>query len=56
MASDMQVVCDSWCFPEDICDFPIEHEYEFNGGEKLMFVYSKQVRESVKDEAQVFWF
>lgn len=53
-ASDLQVVCDSWCFPEDIYDLPPEHEYEFDGGEELLFVSAKQVRESVKDEDQVF--
>lgn len=52
--SDIQVVCDSRCFPEDICDLLLEREYEFSRGEKLMFVFVKKVRESVKDEVQVF--
>lgn len=33
---------------------PPEREYEFGGGEKLTFASAKQVRESVKDRAQVF--
>lgn len=33
---------------------PPKHESEFDGGEKLTFVSSKQVREYVKDMTQVF--
>lgn len=50
----MPVVCNSKRFPEDICDLHSEREPEFDGGEKLMFVSVKQVRESMKDGAQVF--
>lgn len=54
ITSLMPVVCDSCCFPEDICDLPPEREFEFDIGEELRFVSAKQVRESVKDMAQVF--
>lgn len=48
-----------WCvildvFPEDVCDFPLDHESEFDGGEEFMFISAQQVRESVKDGAQMF--
>lgn len=33
---------------------PPEHEYEFDGGEELIYVSAKQVRETMKVGAQVF--
>lgn len=50
----MSVVCDSWCFPEDIYNLPQERESEFDVGKNLTFVSAKQVRECVKDMAQAF--
>lgn len=47
----MPMVCNSLCFLEDICYLPPECESDFDGGEELMFVSAKQVRESVKDRA-----
>ena len=44
----------SECFPKDICDLPLERDFEFDRGEVLIFVSAKQVRESVKDMAQMF--
>ena len=41
------------CHYEDIGDFPPERESEFNGGEKLMFISTKKVRESIMNGVQV---
>ncbi|XP_050878143.1 uncharacterized protein LOC127081958 [Lathyrus oleraceus] len=54
ITSVILVVCDSRCFPKDIRDLSLEHEFEFDRGEELTFVSAKQVRESVKDMAQMF--
>ncbi|XP_050889276.1 uncharacterized protein LOC127094491 [Lathyrus oleraceus] len=47
------VQCVVDCKSSDICNLPLEREFEFDRDEELTFVSAKQVRESVKDMEQV---